>query len=87
MKIIVDAMGGDNAPECHRPGCAGGKPHPRAGDPSGGMDGGDPAGCGGLRRKTLPAGVEIKDAKEVVEIADDPAMAFKMKKDSSSPWD
>ena len=31
----------------------------------------------------LPAGVEIKDAKEVVEIADDPAMAFKQKPDSS----
>ena len=32
---------------------------------------------------TLPAGVEIKDAREVVEIADDPATAFKKKKDSS----
>ena len=31
----------------------------------------------------LPAGVEIRDASEVVEIADDPATAFKMKKDSS----
>ena len=31
----------------------------------------------------LPAGVEIKGATEVVEIADDPATAFKMKKDSS----
>ena len=27
--------------------------------------------------------MEIKDAKEVVEIADDPAMAFKLKPDSS----
>ena len=36
--------------------------------------------CG---QKSLPAGVEIKDAKEVVEIADDPAMAFKQKPDSS----
>ena len=34
-------------------------------------------------QKSLPAGVEIKDAKEVVEIADDPAMAFKQKPDSS----
>ena len=36
--------------------------------------------CG---QKSLPAGVEIKDAKEVVEIADDPAMAFKQKPASS----
>ena len=36
--------------------------------------------CG---EKSLPAGVEIKGATEVVEIADDPATAFKMKKDSS----
>ena len=37
-------------------------------------------------REPLPAGgyvAEIKDAKEVVEIADDPAMAFKQKPDSS----
>ena len=37
-------------------------------------------------REHLPAGgyvAEIKDAKEVVEIADDPAMAFKQKPDSS----
>ena len=36
--------------------------------------------CG---EKTLPSGVEIRDASEVVEIADDPATAFKVKKDSS----
>ena len=36
--------------------------------------------CG---EKTLPAGVELKDASEVVEISDDPATAFKVKKDSS----
>ena len=37
-------------------------------------------------REHLPAGgyvAQIKDAKEVVEIADDPAMAFKQKPDSS----
>ena len=33
--------------------------------------------------KTLPAGVELRDASEVVEICDDPATAFKTKKDSS----
>ena len=36
--------------------------------------------CG---QKSLTAGGEIKDAKEVVEIADDHAMAFKQKPDSS----
>jgi glycerol-3-phosphate acyltransferase PlsX len=36
--------------------------------------------CG---EKTLPSGVEIRDASEVVEIADDPATAFKVKRDSS----
>ena len=83
MKIIVDAMGGDNAPlEIVR----------------GALDANRNHGveiilvgltaevlkaveaCG---QKSLPAGVEIKDAKEVVEIADDPAMAFKQKPDSS----
>ena len=83
MKIIVDAMGGDNAPlEIGR----------------GALDANRNQGveiilvgrtaevlkaveaCG---QKSLPAGVEIKDAKEVVEIADDPAMAFKQKPDSS----
>lgn len=83
MKIIVDAMGGDNAPlatvqgalEAH-------KTH--------GVDiilVGRTAEilqavetCG---EKTLPTGIEIKAATEVVEIADDPATAFKRKKDSS----
>ena len=56
MKIIVDAMGGDNAPlEIVRGALDANRNH----------------------------GVEIKDAKEVVEIADDPAMAFKQKPDSS----
>ena len=83
MKIIVDAMGGDNAPgavvrgalEAH-------KAH--------GVDillVGRTADilrvveeCG---EKTLPEGVEIKDAPEVVEISDAPATAFKKKKNSS----
>lgn len=32
---------------------------------------------------SLPAGIEIKDASEVIEISDDPAMAFKRKPNSS----
>ena len=83
MKIIVDAMGGDNAPGAIVQGA---------------LDANRTHGleillvgrteeilraveaCG---EKSLPAGVEIKGATEVVEIADDPATAFKMKKDSS----
>ena len=83
MKIIVDAMGGDNAPQAIVQGA---------------LDAHQQHGvdillvgrmaeilkaletCG---QKTLPAGVEIRDASEVVEIEDDPATAFKVKKDSS----
>ena len=83
MKIIVDAMGGDNAPlEIVRGALAAHKAY--------GVDilltGRAEAvlqaiaDCG---EKDLPKGVEIANATEVVEIADDPATAFKRKKDSS----
>ena len=83
MKIIVDAMGGDNAPQATVQGALDAhKEHGvdivlvgRAAEILRAVE-----ACG---EKTLPAGVEIKDASEVVEIADDPATAFKMKKDSS----
>ena len=83
MKIIVDAMGGDNAPQAIVQGALDAhKKHGvdillvgRAADVLRAVE-----ACG---EKTLPAGVELKDASEVVEIADDPVTAFKMKKDSS----
>ena len=83
MKIIVDAMGGDNAPQAIVQGALDAhKKHGvdillvgRAADVLRAVE-----ACG---EKTLPAGVELKDASEVVEISDDPATAFKMKKDSS----
>ena len=83
MKIIVDAMGGDNAPQAIVQGALDAhKKHGvdillvgRAADVLRAVE-----ACG---EKTLPARVELKDASEVVEIADDPATAFKMKKDSS----
>ena len=83
MKIIVDAMGGDNAPlapvqgalEAHRACGVDILLVGRAAEVLRALE-----QCG---EKTLPAGVEIRDASEVVEIADDPATAFKMKKDSS----
>ena len=83
MKIIVDAMGGDNAPlEIVRGALDANRNHGveiilvgRTAEVLKAVE-----ACG---QKSPPAGVEIKDAKEVVEIADDPAMAFKQKPDSS----
>ena len=83
MKIIVDAMGGDNAPlEIVRGALDANRKHGveltlvgRTAEILRAVE-----ACG---VKSLPAGVEIKDAAEVVEIADDPAMAFKLKPDSS----
>ena len=83
MKIIVDAMGGDNAPAAVVQGAL--DAHKtlgvdillvgRAADILKCVE-----ACG---ETTLPKGVEIRDASEVVEICDDPATAFKVKKDSS----
>ena len=83
MKIIVDAMGGDNAPqavvegalEAHK---ARGLDIILVGRTADILRAVEVSG-----EKTLPAGVEIRDASEVVEISDDPATAFKRKKDSS----
>ena len=83
MKIIVDAMGGDNAPQAIVQGALDAhRLHGveiilvgRMAEVLRAVE-----ACG---EKNLPAGVEIRDASEVVEIADDPATAFKMKKDSS----
>ena len=83
MKIIVDAMVGDNAPQAVVQGAL--DAHKtlgvdillvgRAADILKCVE-----ACG---ETTLPKGVEIRDASEVVEICDDPATAFKVKKDSS----
>jgi len=83
MKIIVDAMGGDNAPQAIVQGAL--DAHK--------LHGVDVILVGRIEEvlkaveacgeKELPAGVEIRDAREVVEICDDPATAFKKKKDSS----
>ena len=83
MKIIIDTMGGDNAPQAIVQGAL--DAHK--------LHGVDIILVGRMEEvlraveacgeKSLPAGVEIKDAREGVEIADDPAMAFKLKPDSS----
>ena len=83
MKIIVDAMGGDHAPQAIVEGALDAhKRHGvdillvgRAAEVLKALE-----ACG---EKNLPTGVELRDASEVVEISDDPATAFKMKKDSS----
>ena len=83
MKIIVDAMGGDNAPASNVRGAL------RAVKELGaevilvgrGEDILVVLAEDGI--KDLPAGIEIAHASEVVEICDNPATAFKEKKDSS----
>ena len=83
MKIIVDAMGGDNAPASNVRGAL------RAVKELGaqvilvgrGEDILAVLAEDGI--KELPAGMEIAHASEVVEICDNPATAFKEKKDSS----
>ncbi len=83
MKIIVDAMGGDNAPgeivkgalAAHRDTgveivLVGREEAVRKAA----------ADCGAA---SLPEGVSVVNATEVIEICDDPATAFKHKKDSS----
>lgn len=83
MKIIVDAMGGDNAP---------------AEIVKGSLDAARELGVDvvlvgrgeeilrvidGLGLKGLPRGVEVANASEVVEMEDDPANIIRVKKDSS----
>ena len=83
MKIIIDAMGGDNAPLEIVKGALQG--HKRFGADI--VLTGDTTAilraveaCG---EKTLPQGVEIAHADEVVEMCDDPATVFRKKKNSS----
>ncbi len=79
MRIIVDAMGGDHAPQEIVKGAL------LAREAYGheivlvGKEEEILAAAGG----SVPAGVTVRDAREVVEICDDPATAFKKKKDSS----
>lgn len=83
MKIIVDAMGGDNAPQAPVMGAL------QASKEYGvdivlvgrGEEILQVMEQNGIR--DLPAGVEIAHASEVVEMCDNPATAFREKKDSS----
>ena len=78
MKIIVDAMGGDNAPLAIVKGAL------DAGKEHWGVEvllvgrrrGHSPVRWRTAATRHLPAGVEIVHATEVVEMCDDPATAF-----------
>ncbi|MCI8869565.1 MAG: phosphate acyltransferase PlsX [Lawsonibacter sp.] len=83
MKIIIDAMGGDNAPQA-----------PVMGGIQANREYGTSVILVGRGEEILkvlqdngiqqlPAGVEIAHASEVVEVCDNPSTAFREKKDSS----
>ena len=83
MKIIIDAMGGDNAPlEIVKGALAGQKRWDVDVVLTGDTDAIDKAleSCG---VKELPQGVEIVHTTQTVEMCDDPATVFRRKKDSS----
>lgn len=83
MKIIVDAMGGDFAPLAPVKGAL--LAHEKFGTEIV-LTGRTEEILRSVRecgRETLPAGMEIVNAEQVVEICDDPSTAFKQKKDSS----
>lgn len=83
MKIIVDAMGGDHAPDAAVMGAI-------AGSKEFGVDI-TLVGQGDAILKTLekhklselPSGVEISHASEIIEMCDDPTTVLRQKKDSS----
>ena len=83
MRIVVDAMGGDHAPQATVQGAL--EAHKihgveivLVGREEEILKAAEACGV-----KEMPSGVVIKNASEVVEIEDDPATAFKVKKDSS----
>ena len=83
MKIIVDAMGGDNAPLEIVKGALAGQKHwgvdiALTGDESAIRDA--LAQCG---QGELPQGVEIVPTSQTVDMCDDPATVFRRKKDTS----
>ena len=83
MKIILDAMGGDNAPLEIVKGAL-------AGQKRWGVDivltGDETAIRDALKQcglRELPAGMEIAASSQTVEMCDDPATVFRRKKDTS----
>ena len=84
MRIAIDAMGGDFAPQAPVKGALlAREQYPDVDIVLVGRKETINAALREIGWPTLPAGITIQDATEVVEIADDPATAFKKKPDSS----
>lgn len=83
MKMILDAMGGDNAPQSNVEGAVRAIKELGAEVILVGRGEDILAALKGQGYDDLPRGLEIAHASEVVEICDNPATAFKEKKDSS----
>lgn len=83
MKIIVDAMGGDNAPRSNVEGAVAAVKDLGVEVILVGRGEEILATLKDLGYEEIPHGLEIAHASEVVEICDNPASAFKEKKDSS----
>ena len=83
MRIVVDAMGGDFAPAAPVAGALMAKKQFDTDIVLVGREAEIRCELSKLGVEELPAGLEIINATEVVEIADDAATAFKKKKDSS----
>ena len=84
MKIIIDAMGGDNAPKAMVQGALlARKEWPDTEIVLTGREEAIRAAAMECGAAELPEGITIRPASEVIEMSDDPAMAFKRKKDSS----
>ena len=83
MKIIVDAMGGDNAPDEIVLGAINASVESSVGIILVGREDDVLLALGRAGVKGLPDGIEVVNATEVIEIDEDPATAIRLKKDSS----
>lgn len=83
MKIILDAMGGDHAPDAVVQGALEARKQWNIDIVLVGRTEDILRCVAESAEKTLPSGIEIRDAPEVVEISDDPATVFRTKKKSS----
>ena len=83
MKIIVDAMGGDNAPLEIVKGALAGQKHWGVDIVLTGEEKAIREALAQCGAQELPAGMEIAATTETVEMCDDPATVFRRKKDTS----
>ena len=83
MKIIVDAMGGDNAPLEIVKGALAGQKHWGVDIVLTGDEAAIRAALTRCGQPEVPAGMEIISTSQTVEMCDDPATVFRRKKDTS----